>query len=293
MASEGDPGERVLAGRYRLDAQLGRGGMGIVWRGLDTTLGREVAVKEVLLPPQLPEGEVRTLRQRTLREARAAARLSHPGVVTVYDVVEEDSRPWIVMELLPSRSLAEVIREDGPLPYRRVAAIGLQVLAALRVAHAAGILHRDVKPGNVLFAPDGRAVLTDFGIASVEGDPSLTASGMLLGAPAYIAPERARGRTIGSASDLWSLGATLYAAVEGRAPHERGAALPTLTAVVNDEPDPAELAGPLEAVLDGLLRKDPAERLGAREAVALLEAVAGGGQPASAPPETGTESAAE
>jgi eukaryotic-like serine/threonine-protein kinase len=264
----------LLAKRYRLLEPLGRGGMGVVWQGRDELLGRDVAVKEVLLPPELTDEERDVLRQRTMREARSAARLSHPNVVTMYDVVEEDGRPWIVMELVRSRSLAELIRKDGPLPPGRVADIGLQALAALEVAHPAGVLHRDVKPSNVLLADDGRVVLTDFGIATLEGDPSITKSGTLLGSPAYIAPERVRARGAGPESDLWSLGATLYTAVEGRPPYDRGSPLATLTAAVTQDPDPPQLAGPLWPVLEGLLRRDPAERLSVPEAKRLLQRAA-------------------
>jgi serine/threonine protein kinase len=261
---------RLLAGRYQLLWTLGRGGMGVVWQARDELLGRTVAVKEILLPPELPDEEREILRRRTLREARSAGRLSHLNVVTVYDVVEEDGRPWIVMELIRSTTLAEAIREYGPLPPSEVARIGLQVLAALQAAHRAGVLHRDVKPSNVLLTGDGRVVLTDFGIATLEGDPSLTTSGALLGSPAFIAPERIQGRGAGTGSDLWSLGATLYTAVEGRPPYDRGAALPTLAAAVTEEPDPARLAGPLWPALEGLLRKNPEERIDAWEARDLL-----------------------
>jgi eukaryotic-like serine/threonine-protein kinase len=265
---------RLLDGRYRLLALLGRGGMGTVWHARDELLDRDVAVKEVLAPSELSDDEREILCQRTMREARAAARLSHPNVVTVYDVVEEGGCPWIIMEFVQSRSLAQIAREDGPLPPRRVAEIGLQLLAALQVAHTAGILHRDVKPGNVLLRQDGRVVLTDFGIATLEGDPSLTKSGMLLGAPAYIAPERVRGHQGGPESDLWSLAATLYTAVEGRPPYDCGAAMATLTAVVTEEPAAPSLAGPLWPVLQEMLRKDPAERIGAVDAQRLLRQVA-------------------
>jgi len=244
--------------------------MGIVWHARDELLGREVAVKEILLPPELPEEERAVLRRRTLREARSAAQLSHPNVVTVYDVVEEEGRPWIVMELVRSRTLADVVRDDGPLPVRRVVEIGLQMLAALQAAHAVGVLHRDVKPSNVLLADRDRVVLTDFGIATLEGDASLTQSGALVGSPAYIAPERVKAKKTGPESDLWSLGATLYAAVEGRPPHDRGNALATLTAAVTEPPDPPLRAGPLWPVLEGLLRKNPADRLTAPAAVRLL-----------------------
>jgi eukaryotic-like serine/threonine-protein kinase len=261
---------RLLAGRYRLLSTLGRGGMGVVWQAHDELLDRTVAVKEILLPPELPDEEREILRRRTLREARSAGRLSHPNVVTVYDVVEEDGRPWLVMELIRSTTLADAIREYGPLPPREVARIGLQVLAALQAAHRAGVLHRDVKPSNVLLTGDGRVVLTDFGIATLEGDPSLTTTGALLGSPAYIAPERVQARGAGTESDLWSLGATLYTAVEGRPPYDRGAALPTLAATLTEEPDPARLAGPLWPALQGLLRKNPADRIDAWEARHLL-----------------------
>jgi eukaryotic-like serine/threonine-protein kinase len=261
---------RLLAGRYRLLSALGRGGMGVVWQARDELLGRKVAIKQILLPPELPDEEQEILRRRTLREARSAARLSHPNVVAVYDVVEEDGRPWIVMELVQSSTLADAIREYGPLPPAEVARIGLQVLAALQAAHSAGVLHRDVKPSNVLLTGEGRVVLTDFGIATLEGDPSLTTSGTLLGSPAFIAPERIQGRGAGTESDLWSLGATLYTAVEGRPPYDRGAPLPTLAAAVTEAPEPPQLAGPLWPGLEGLLRKNPADRIDAWEARRLL-----------------------
>lgn len=244
--------------------------MGLVWHARDEVLDRDVAVKEIVLPPELPEEERAVLRRRTLREARSAARLSDPNVVAVYDVVEEEGRPWIVMEFVKSRTLADVVRQDGPLPYRQVAKIGLQVLAALEAAHPAGVLHRDVKPSNVLLADDGRVVLTDFGIATLEGESTLTQSGTLVGSPAYIAPERVQARGAGPESDLWSLGATLYTAVEGRPPYERGNALTTLTAAVTEPPDPPKLAGPLWPALEGLLRKSPADRIDAATARQLL-----------------------
>jgi serine/threonine protein kinase len=203
----------LVAGRYRLIEPLGVGGMGRVWRARDEILSRDVAVKEIIPPEELLARERDGIRRRTLREARAAARLSHPNVVRVYDVFEADDRPWIVMEYVPSRSLMEVLAEDGPLSPERAAAIGLGVLAALRAAHRAGVMHRDVKPSNVLLGDDGRVVLTDFGIATVEGDSTVTRTGLVLGSPAYISPERAREGLAGPASDLWSLGATLYAAV--------------------------------------------------------------------------------
>jgi hypothetical protein len=268
--------QTLLGRRYRLVDRIGRGGMGTVWHARDELLGREVAVKEVLLPVELDDTERDVLRRRAMREARAAARLSHPNVVTVYDVLEEDGRPWIVMELMHARSLADVVHEDGPLDVERVAAIGLDILDALGAAHAAGVLHRDVKPSNVLLSDDGRVVLTDFGIADVEGDPALTATGLLLGAPAYMAPERARGDAVRPEADLWSLGATLYTAVEGRPPFDAEGAMATLAAVVTQPPAATRRAGPLRPVLEGLLRKDPRERLSAAETRRMLERVLSG-----------------
>jgi len=271
---------RAIGGRYRLEASVGRGGMGTVWEAYDETLRRRVAVKEVLLPAGIPADERAMLCERTLREARSAARLTHPSVVVIYDVVEEDDRPWIVMELLNALSLADLVRDHGPLPADQVASVGLQVLAALEAAHTAGILHRDVKPGNVLLAPDGRATLTDFGVARASGDSTLTSTGLLLGSPSYISPERARGGDPTPASDLWALGATLYAAVEGQAPFERGDPLPTLTAVVGEPPDPMRLAGPLEPVLAGLLVKDVGYRWDAERTRSGLRAALPGAQSA-------------
>lgn len=264
---------RLLAGRYRLEAVLGRGGMGTVWRAEDEMLGRIVAVKELRMNGSVDEDEKHRLIVRTLREAKATARIRHSSAVTVYDVVEEDDRPWIVMELVESRSLADVIKEDGPLAPGRAAEIALDVLGVLTAAHAHGILHRDVKPSNVLIGEDGRVVLTDFGIASVEGDPSVTSTGMLVGAPSYISPERARGQKPGPPADLWSLGGTLYAMVECRPPYDRGSALATLTAVMTEELGPPLNAGPLRPVIEGLLAKDPAERLDASQTRSMLKRV--------------------
>ncbi|MGW2489710.1 serine/threonine-protein kinase [Streptomyces sp. NPDC001606] len=264
---------RLLAGRYRLGDVLGRGGMGTVWRAEDETLGRTVAVKELRFPSNIDEDEKRRLITRTLREAKAIARIRNNSAVTVFDVVDEDDRPWIVMELVEGKSLAEVIREDGLLEPRRAAEVGLAILDVLRSAHRQGILHRDVKPSNVLIAEDGRVVLTDFGIAQVEGDPSITSTGMLVGAPSYIAPERARGHKPGPAADLWSLGGLLYAAVEGVPPYDKGSAIATLTAVMTEPLDEPKHAGPLRDVIYGLLTKDPAKRLDDAGARAMLNAV--------------------
>ncbi|MDN5384312.1 protein kinase [Streptomyces sp. LB8] len=268
-----DKSERLLAGRYRLGDVLGRGGMGTVWRAEDETLGRTVAVKELRFPSNIDEDEKRRLITRTLREAKAIARIRDTGAVTVFDVVDEDDRPWIVMELIEGKSLAEVIREDGLLKPRRAAEVGLAVLDVLRSAHRQGILHRDVKPSNVLIADDGRVVLTDFGIAQVEGDPSITSTGMLVGAPSYISPERARGHKPGPAADLWSLGGLLYAAVEGVPPYDKGSAIATLTAVMTEPLREPKNAGPLKDVILGLLTKDPEKRLDDAGARAMLKAV--------------------
>ncbi|MEV5316328.1 serine/threonine-protein kinase [Streptomyces sp. NPDC052687] len=282
-----DNSERLLAGRYRLGDVLGRGGMGTVWRAVDETLGRTVAVKELRFPSNIDEDEKRRLITRTLREAKAIARIRNTSAVTVYDVVDEDDRPWIVMELVEGKSLAEVIREDGLLEPRRAAEVGLAILDVLRSAHREGILHRDVKPSNVLIADDGRVVLTDFGIAQVEGDPSITSTGMLVGAPSYISPERARGHKPGPAADLWSLGGLLYAAVEGTPPYDKGSAIATLTAVMTEPLEEPKNAGPLRDVIYGLLTKDPAQRLDDAGARAMLKAVinapaAAGAEPADA-----------
>ncbi|SNR28745.1 serine/threonine-protein kinase [Actinomadura mexicana] len=267
---------RLLAGRYRLESVVGRGGMGTVWRATDETLDREVAVKEVVLPAGLSDEERENRHRRTLREARASARLNHPGVVTVHDVVDEDGRPWIVMELVRARSLQEVVEEDGPLPPGRVATIGAQIAGALRAAHAIGVLHRDVKPANVLVTGDDRAVLTDFGIAQVAGDATLTGTGLIMGSPAYMSPERVNGDPAIPASDLWALGATLYAATEGRAPHHRSDAMAVLAAVMTQDVPPPKNAGPLAPVLTGLLERDPVRRMTGDRAEEALRAVASG-----------------
>jgi len=270
--------ERLIADRYALQRTLGRGGMGVVWRARDNLLDRDVAVKEVQLPPSLNDEEREAIRARVMREARAAARLNHPNVVTLYDVVREEGRTFIVMELVEAPTLAEVVRDRGPLPAAEVAAIGLQLLDALRAAHQVGIVHRDVKPGNVMVPPgEGGAKLADFGIASLAGDPQLTSTGLVLGSPAYMAPEQANGQLTGPPVDLWALGATMYFAVEGEPPFERGGAVPTLTAVVNEPPRPMRRAGPLEAAVLGLLAKTPVERPSAGQLRPQLERIAGRG----------------
>ncbi|HVB41490.1 MAG TPA: protein kinase [Streptosporangiaceae bacterium] len=270
MHSALGPGD-VVAGRYRLLDQVGRGAMGIVWRGRDELLDRDVAVKQIALPPMASAAETQASYQRTLREARTAARLSHPGVVTVFDVVEHDGTPWIVMELVRARPLDQVIAEDGPLPPAQAAQLGISLLDALTAAHSAGVLHRDVKPSNVLISPDGKAVLTDFGIATIQGDPALTLSGMVVGTPGFSPPERVRGTPASPASDLWSLGATLYAAVEGRGPFDRAGGSAAIVASIATEPAPrAPSAGPLAPVIEALLRADPAQRPDSATAARML-----------------------
>ncbi|WP_374773278.1 serine/threonine protein kinase [Streptomyces sp. NBC_01310] len=275
--SEESNSDRVISGRYRLLEPIGRGGMGIVWRARDEVLARDVAVKEVRAPAGLDAAGLQRMHRRLEREAWAAARVSHRGVVTVYDVASEDGRPWIVMELIRGLSLADVLEAEGPMSPQRAAHIGEQVLAALRSAHDSGVLHRDVKPANVLIANDGRVVLSDFGIASLEGSSAITMTGEVVGSPEFLAPERALGRDPGSESDLWSLGVMLYAAVEGVSPFRQATPLETLRAVVDEELPRPRRAGPLEPVLEGLLRKNPAERLPAAEAARMLRVVGAGG----------------
>ena len=272
---------RVIAGRYNLQHPIGRGAMGVVWRARDQLLDRDVAVKEVVISALIGADERRNAYQRTLREARTAARLSHRGVVAVYDVAEEDGRPWIVMELVPSQSLDQVLVVEGRLPAARAGRIGQQLLSALAAAHSAGVLHRDVKPSNVLIATnragdgwDERAVLTDFGIAQFEGDPRLTQTGMVMGSPGFTAPERIRGSDATPASDLWSLGATIYAAVEGRGPYEqRGGAITTMSAIINEDAPVAPHAGQLAPVIAALLRRDPSSRPSASAAARMFAQV--------------------
>ncbi|MGP4005921.1 serine/threonine-protein kinase [Streptomyces sp. 4N124] len=272
---------RLLAGRYRAVAQLGRGGMGVVWRAADEVLGREVAVKELRTYTDADGPELADLRVRMQREARAAARVRHPGVVAVHDVAEVDGRPLIVMELVDGPSLDDVLREHGTIDPREAAGIGAKVMDALAAAHRAGVLHRDVKPGNILLERSGRVVLTDFGIATMEdpGDGSathLTRSGELVGSLDYLAPERAQGADPGPASDVWALGATLYAAVEGVSPFRRTSTYSTLTAIVSEPLPEPRRAGPLGPVLQLLLDKRPEHRPEADAARELLQRVADG-----------------
>ncbi|WP_422753382.1 protein kinase domain-containing protein [Micromonospora sp. WMMD708] len=270
-----DVPSQLVADRYRLLSPLGQGGMGRVWKARDEVLHRDVAIKELVPPPSLTDDERREMRERSLREARAIARLNHVNVVRIFDVLRTDGDPWIVMEYVASKSLQDTLAEDGPVPPARAVEIGLGVLGALKAAHKAGVMHRDVKPGNVLLGTDGRVVLTDFGLATIPGDPNVTRTGMVLGSPAYIAPERARDGTAGPEADLWSLGATLYAAVEGKSPYARPSAIGTLAALATEPLPPARNAGPLKPVLTGLLRKDPAERITAEVAERMLRRAAG------------------
>ena len=255
----------LVAGRYALSEQVGAGGMGVVWRGYDELLQRQVAVKELHFPPHMGDEERERLARRTLREARAVAAVDDPSAVRVFDIVEQDGRPWIVMEYLDGSTLTDVIRERGPLPADEVIRIGQALLNALEAAHAAGVLHRDVKPSNVMIAPDGRVALTDFGIATSldgEGDGAdTTTSGVIVGSPAYMSPERARGEAPTAASDLWSLGATLWTAAEGRPPFGGPTGLATMTAVATEPPPACErCAGPLGELLLRLMDRDPTAR---------------------------------
>ncbi|MYY87489.1 protein kinase, partial [Streptomyces sp. SID335] len=280
---------RLLAGRYRVVAQLGRGGMGVVWRAVDEVLHREVAVKELRTYTDAAGPELADLRLRMQREARAAARVRHPGVVAVHDVTEVDGRPLIVMELVDGPSLDDVLRDRGALDPRQAADIGAKVMDALAAAHRVGVLHRDVKPGNILLETGGRVVLTDFGIATME-DPNdgsathLTRSGELVGSLDYLAPERAQGHDPGPASDVWALGATLYAAVEGSSPFRRTSTWSTLTAIVVDPLPEPRRSGPLTPVLRRLMDKDPQARPDAEAARLLLAEVAAAGPGSAGPP---------
>ncbi|SDT80218.1 serine/threonine-protein kinase [Actinoplanes derwentensis] len=268
----GTGSERVVARRYRLGRMLGRGGMGAVWQADDMLLARRVALKEVWLPsagdgPIDPSDPVV---RRVIREAQAAARLRHPGIITVHDVIEQDGRPWIVMELVDGRSLADVVAAQGLLSERQAAEVGVQVLDALRAAHREGVAHRDVKPANILLAED-RVVLTDFGIATVYDETALTATGQMVGSPAYLAPERINGLPATAASDLWALGVTLYTAVTGASPFQRNSTPATLMAVLDHRPAAPAHAGRLWPLIKGLLEKDPARRLNIEQSRTLLQ----------------------
>ncbi|MGK5641239.1 serine/threonine-protein kinase, partial [Streptomyces sp. URMC 126] len=261
----------VIAGRYRLGRRIGRGGMGTVWRATDELLGREVAVKELHTDDAASVGAALSSQERTLREARAVALIKHPNVIVLHDIVEQDGRPWIVMELVDGRSLSDRLAADGPVDAREAARIGLAMLGALRAAHERGVLHRDIKPPNVLLeAGSGRVVLTDFGIAQVSGATTITETGAFVGSPEYTAPERMAGGQAGPESDLWSLGVLLCTVLSGESPFHRDSLGGILHAVVYDEIRPPESAGPLLPVVRGLLERDPARRMGSDEAERLL-----------------------
>lgn len=258
--------------------------MGVVWRGRDMLLQRDVAIKEVKIPAAVPASERDAVRARVSREARAAARLSHPNAVTIFDVVDVQGTAYIVMELVDAPTLSDLVRDAGPLQPERAAEIGMDVLSALEAAHREGIVHRDVKPGNVMVGANdadtqGRSKLADFGIASLKGDPKITATGMIMGSPSFMSPEQAVGEVSGPASDMWALGATLYYSVEGRPPFDRGQPIPTLTAVVHDEVEPLNRAGPLEPVVTALLDKNPDRRPDVGETTSMLSAIVAGRAP--------------
>lgn len=261
---------RVIAGRYPLLQEIGRGGMGVVWLADDRTIGRRVAIKELHLPAGVPDDERKVLEERVLREARAAGRLNDPGVVTVYDVLQEGGATYIVMELIQAPTLADLVARQGPLPQETVARLAEQLLDALDIAHNAGIVHRDVKPSNIMVLSNGRVKLTDFGIAQSSDDPRLTTSGMLVGSPTYLAPEVIRGEQADAGSDLWALAASLFFAVEGRAAFERPTTAATMHAILNEVPYLTRCQGPLASVIMGLLNVTPTARLTPQQVRGLL-----------------------
>ena len=266
--------DALIAGRYRLVRQLAAGGMGTVWLAQDERLERPVALKLLHPQPGLSRAEAELVSQRALREARLTARLHHPNAVPVYDVVEHAGQPCLIMQYLPSRSLQAILEQHGPLPPAEVARIGAQLAAALAAAHQAGIVHRDVKPGNVLIAEDGTVKLTDFGVSHALGDASLTSTGMVTGTPAYLAPEVARGVPSSFASDVHSLGATLYAAAEGAPPYGSGQnPMATLHRVASGRPNPPTRSGPLNPLLGRMLATDPAQRPAMPEVADTLRAL--------------------
>ncbi|MFF5515393.1 serine/threonine-protein kinase [Streptomyces coeruleorubidus] len=269
MSDEG----RLVAGRYRLAERIGRGGMGTVWRADDELLGRRVALKQLHERPHVSADELGTLYERMRREARSAARVTHPNVIVVHDVVEDDGRPCVVMEYVPGHTLGDLLQGGRTLPPHEAARIGLAMVGALRAAHEAGVLHRDVKPGNVLLGAGDRVVLTDFGIAMTAGSSTLTRTGEMVGSIEYMAPERVRGLTPGPASDLWALGATLYQTLEGRPPFRRATAMETAYAIATDPLTPPRRSGPLGPLLESLLARDPEVRPSAEETERSLRAV--------------------
>ncbi|SDG06790.1 Serine/threonine protein kinase [Lentzea fradiae] len=274
--------------RYRLVRELGRGGMGAVWLGQDTVLGREVAVKELLLPHNVPATERAVYQERVLREARIASQLRDPAVVTVYDLISEDDQTFIVMELISAPTLDDLVERSGPLTPRAAAVLAGQLLAALEAAHSSGVVHRDVKPGNVMVPAKGTAKLTDFGIAQSLDAPRLTATGTLIGSPAYMSPDRLAGGDASPAWDLWALGATLFYAVEGRAAFERSTTSATIIAVMNERPLP-QVTGPLGELITGLMEPDPARRMDAHRAQRLVERALAGTAPELTTPLGGSQ----
>jgi tRNA A-37 threonylcarbamoyl transferase component Bud32 len=275
--------QRLVAGRYALLAELGRGGMGVVWRAEDKVIGRQVAVKELRLPTDLRGERREVLEERVLREARSAGRLNDPAVVTVFDVVSDAGRLYLVMELVEAPTLTELVTANGPMAPAAAAALGRQVLGALQAAHAAGIVHRDVKPSNIMVLPSGRAKLADFGIARIDDDPRLTSTGAVVGSPGYLAPERIQHGVATAATDLWALGATLFYAVEGYAAFERPTTAATLYAVTNEVPYLSRCQGPLASAVMGLLISSPDARLSHQQAAHLLDLAASQGIPQPAP----------
>jgi hypothetical protein len=269
------PQERLIAGRYVILREIGRGGMGIVWLAEDRMIGRRVAIKELHLPDGVPPAERGVFEERVLREARTAGRLNDPAVVIVYDVLQESGNTYIVMELIEAPTLSDIVRQSGPLPQEAVAALASQLLSALESAHAAGIVHRDVKPSNVMALSNGRVKLTDFGIAQSLDDPRLTTSGVLIGSPTYMAPERIHGAEADAGSDLWALGAVLFFAVEGYSPFERSSTAATMHAITTEVPYLTRCQGPLASVIMGLLINNPQARLTAAQVRGLLAQVPG------------------
>ncbi|MGP4018158.1 serine/threonine-protein kinase [Saccharopolyspora sp. 5N708] len=269
---------RIIGGRYQVVQEIGRGGMGIVWRAWDQVIGREVAIKELHLPDGVPPAERQVYEERVLREARTAGRLNDPAVVTVHDVLAESGTTYIVMELVQAITLSQHIAQWGPLRPDQAADLTRQVLSALESAHAAGIVHRDVKPSNIMVA-DGRVKLADFGIAQTLDDPRLTTSGAIVGSPSFMAPERIQGADASPASDLWSLGATLFFAVEGWMPFDRQTTAATLNAVLNETPRLSRPHGVIGSVITGLLITDPRARFTGPQVRALLDSVPAGGAP--------------
>jgi eukaryotic-like serine/threonine-protein kinase len=279
-----DTAERRIADRYVLRSPLGKGGMGVVWHAEDTLLRRSVAIKEIAFPPALEASEAMAVKMRAMREARSAAKLNHPGVVTIYDVIQEEGQAYIVMEFVEAPTLAGLVKREGPLSVQRTAEIGLEVLEALQNAHSKGVVHRDVKPANVMILDGGHAKLADFGIASVKDDPKITSTGMILGSPQFMAPEQANGAGSGPPTDVWGLGATLYYAVEGEYPFDRGEPIPTLAAVVHDDYRRPQRAGGLEPIIVETLKKSPRDRPPAWKLRTMLRSAMTGEQPAAIRP---------